>query len=231
MHIDWWTLALQAVNFLVLVWLLTRFLYRPVRRIVEQRKALVDQARAEAEKAKTDAEAVRRHYEEEQAKLPQERQEMLKKAHDDLEEDRKKVLGTAKDEADKMIAAAQASIEDERRDAVKSIEGDVAGLAASLAGQILKGSAGGSLNDVFLDRVEAELKSLPAEELKRLSGDLAEEGAKLSVVTVSALTPDEQARWMERLGTSLGATVTPGFLAFAARKAAFASGLRAELAA
>ena len=59
MTIDWWTLGLQAVNFLILVWLLTRFLYRPVRRIIEQRKALVDKARDEAEKAKADAEAAR----------------------------------------------------------------------------------------------------------------------------------------------------------------------------
>ena len=40
MQIDWWTLALQTINFLVLVWLLTHFLYRPVRQVIAERKAL-----------------------------------------------------------------------------------------------------------------------------------------------------------------------------------------------
>ena len=39
MEIDWWTLAIQTVNFLVVVWLLSRFLYRPVRRMIEAREA------------------------------------------------------------------------------------------------------------------------------------------------------------------------------------------------
>ena len=38
MRIDWWTLALQAANFLVLVWLLQHFLYRPVQGIIAERQ-------------------------------------------------------------------------------------------------------------------------------------------------------------------------------------------------
>lgn len=44
---DWWTLAFQAVNFLVLVWLLQHFLYQPVMEIMERRKSEVDQAYAD----------------------------------------------------------------------------------------------------------------------------------------------------------------------------------------
>ena len=44
---DWRTLAFQAVNFLVLVWLLQHFLYQPVMEIMERRKSEVDQAYAD----------------------------------------------------------------------------------------------------------------------------------------------------------------------------------------
>lgn len=39
MTIDWWTLGLQTVNVLVLVWILARFLFRPVARIIADRQA------------------------------------------------------------------------------------------------------------------------------------------------------------------------------------------------
>jgi hypothetical protein len=42
MHFDWSTLALQTVNFAVLVWLLHRFLYRPVLRMVDARRAEIE---------------------------------------------------------------------------------------------------------------------------------------------------------------------------------------------
>jgi len=213
MTIDWWTLGLQAVNFLILVWLLTRFLYRPVRRIIEQRKALVDKARDEAEKAKADAEAARQSYEEERARLPGERQEMLKKAHDELEEDRKKILGAAKDDADKMLAAAEASIEDQRREAIKGIKQDVSHLAGTLAGRILSASASGSLHDVFLEKIEARFNALPEEERDRLVKDLAEEGAALTVVTATDLAADERGHWTERLAKTLSVGNKPDFRA------------------
>jgi ATP synthase F0 subunit b len=211
MTIDWWTLGLQAVNFLILVWLLTRFLYRPVRHIIEQRKALVDEARDQADKAKADADAERKRYEEERAKLPAERQDMLKKAHDELDEDRKKILGAAKDEADKLLASAKTSIEDQRREALKGVKSDVAGLAGTLAGRLLSASAGGSLNGVFLDHIEAEYKALAEEERARLIKDLSEEVATLTVVTAKDLSPDDRSRWSERLGKMLGVAAKPDF--------------------
>ena len=43
MHLDWWTIGLQTVNFAILVWLLQRFLYKPVLRMIDARKAEIDQ--------------------------------------------------------------------------------------------------------------------------------------------------------------------------------------------
>ena len=81
MQIDWWTLALQAVNFLVLVWLLWRFLFRPVKRVIEERKKLADEAFEKAAKKESEAETARARYEEREAALADERQEMLKRLH------------------------------------------------------------------------------------------------------------------------------------------------------
>ena len=112
MQIDWWTLALQAVNFLVLVWLLWRFLYRPVREVIEKRKQLAEQAFADADKQKSEAEAARQRFEEGRVGLAQERQDMLKKIHEESEVDRRNVLEEARDKADELLEAARESIGD-----------------------------------------------------------------------------------------------------------------------
>ncbi|MDR3415765.1 MAG: hypothetical protein P4L83_06225, partial [Nevskia sp.] len=60
MKIDWWTLALQAVNVLVLLWLLQRFLYLPVRRVLEQRQRQATQMLDQARTAQAQAEQTQR---------------------------------------------------------------------------------------------------------------------------------------------------------------------------
>jgi hypothetical protein len=55
MHFDWSTLALQTVNFSILVWLLYRFLYRPVLRLLDARRAEIDKQYAEAHMAEAKA--------------------------------------------------------------------------------------------------------------------------------------------------------------------------------
>ena len=59
MQIDWWTLLFQIINFLVLIWLLKRFLYHPVQRVLQQRRELVHAATAEAQHSQAQAEAAR----------------------------------------------------------------------------------------------------------------------------------------------------------------------------
>ena len=63
MRIDWWTLALQAVNVLILVWLLGRFLFRPVMDAIAARQAsaqaLLDEAREAKDRAQAEAQALK----------------------------------------------------------------------------------------------------------------------------------------------------------------------------
>ena len=59
MRIDWWTLALQTFNVLVLVLILGRFLFRPVAAIIEERRTAAVKLLADAEAAKHEANAAR----------------------------------------------------------------------------------------------------------------------------------------------------------------------------
>ena len=59
MRIDWWTLGLQTVNVLVLVWILSKFLFRPVVAIIDERRAAAAKILTDAEAAKEQAAAAR----------------------------------------------------------------------------------------------------------------------------------------------------------------------------
>jgi len=203
MQIDWWTLALQTVNFIVLVWLLRKFLYRPVREVIEKRKKLSEQAFADADRQKNAAEKTRLHFEEGQAGLVQERQDMLKKLHEELEAERHKALEEAKGKANELLEAARTLIAGQRDAALAEVRDQVSAMAVELAADLLRKSGLTAPNAVFLEKLEQHLEDMSADERKRLQKDLAVDGARLTVVTPSPLTPEERGQWMDRLNERL----------------------------
>jgi len=204
MHIDWWTLALQAVNFLVLVWLLWRFLYRPVKAVIERRKALAEEAFAEARKAEEAAAEARRALDAERAALEGERQSLAKSMHETLEAERGRVLEQARRDGDELIAAARAAVAEERDAALTAVRGQVVDLAAELAATLLAKAGAGALDDLFLEKIEDQFRALPDDERNRLVAAAAD-GARLTVATANPLAAEVQARWRDRLGACLGA--------------------------
>ncbi|MHA1560241.1 MAG: F0F1 ATP synthase subunit B [Alphaproteobacteria bacterium] len=211
MKIDWWTLALQAINFLVLVWLLWRFLYRPVREVIEKRKALAEQAFAEAEDKQEEAEAARQRFEDDRAQLAEEHQDMLKKAYEELEQERKQALEAARNDAEQLVETARASIKDERGETLAGMREEIAQLAVDLAADLLRKVGSNALDDLFLDQLNKQLGEMPKDELERLKKDLAVDGAGLTIVTAEPLAKKEQDRWITRLSSSLGKKGNPKF--------------------
>lgn len=205
MQIDWWTLLLQAINFLILVWLLWRFLYRPVREVVEKRRQVAEEALAEADTKKEEAEAAKQRYEDDRAHLAEERRQMLKQAHADLEKEREAALQEAQKQAEAMLEEARQTIAKERGEALTEIRDQVAEMAAGLAADILRKTAGAAPGEGLLTQLEQRLEALPDNERARLANDVAADGGYLEVVTAAPLSAGNQATWAERLGTCLDA--------------------------
>ena len=80
MQIDWWTLGLQTLNVLVLLWILNRFLFRPVAGMIAKRQATAAESLEKAQKAKSEADAEREKAQAENARLASARDEVLQEA-------------------------------------------------------------------------------------------------------------------------------------------------------
>jgi len=110
MKIDWWTLALQAVNAAVLIWLLAHFLFRPVADIIAARQKAAQQLLADASAAKAAAQSEREKAKAENEKLAEHRSEALKAVEAEAATEKAALLAAAQAEADKLRAAAEAAL-------------------------------------------------------------------------------------------------------------------------
>ncbi|MCB2193972.1 MAG: F0F1 ATP synthase subunit delta [Deltaproteobacteria bacterium] len=198
MLIDWFTVAAQVVNFLILVWLLKRFLYDRIIKAIDQREADIAARFQEAE-AKQDAAAQK------ESELDQRRQE--------LEEQSGALLAQAKEQAEQrrheLVAQAKQEVEGQRdnwREALErdrqSLAGDLARLAgqgaADLARRAMEDLAGEEIDhrslEVFLDK----LAHLEGDERQELKSVLAQSE---NLEVRSAFELDQQQR--RRIGQAL----------------------------
>jgi F-type H+-transporting ATPase subunit b len=175
-RIDWWTLALQTVNVLVLVWILSRFLFRPVESIIERRQAAAAKLLADAEAAKTQANAAREAAEAEAARLAGSRSETLRAAAAQAEKERAAALAAARTEVEHLRAAAEAEIERERETEAAAASDRAARLAVDIAGKLLDRLPDSERVDGFIDGLAQAIASLPPAGKEGLG---AGEGAKL----------------------------------------------------
>ena len=204
MQVDWWTLALQTVNFLVLVWLLERFLFRPVRAVLKKRQENVAQTLADAETARAQAESVKQSLEDSRKAIEDERVATLKKAHDEIEAEHDKMLEEARIEADRLIASARELVDNERADALDSLREDTVHLAGKMAQSILERMRALVSQNEWLRQVEAAVKALPEDDRQQIDKDLKDEKARLQIITATPLKAEDQIEWRERLSGLLG---------------------------
>ncbi len=114
MLIDWFTVAAQAVNFLLLVWLLQRFLYQPIVRTMRQRQERIATDLDQAAEAREQARIERSLLEEERRNILQERERVLREAEDQARTWRELALARAREEVAAQRAAWQRSLRAEQ---------------------------------------------------------------------------------------------------------------------
>ena len=111
MQIDWWTLGLQTVNALVLIWLLSQFLFRPIASILAERRAAAARLLEDAAAKEASALALEAKAQAALDALAADRAASVRAATADAEEARRVLLEAAHAEAERLRANTQAEIE------------------------------------------------------------------------------------------------------------------------
>jgi len=126
------------INFLVLVAILNKFLYKPLLGMLEARKQQIKNQLAEAEAARDEAARIKEEYTKEMQNARQEAQEIISKATRLAEESKAGIIQEARDEAARLMKKAQAEISLEKEKAKAELRNEVATLAVMAAGKILE---------------------------------------------------------------------------------------------
>ena len=163
MRIDWWTLALQTVNVLILIWILSRFLFRPV--VGDHRRAARGGGQAPRRRGGGEAAGDRgaRGRRGGGARgIAAARDEVLRQAAADAETQRAAALASARAEVEQLRAAAEAEMRSARAAEAAAASDRAARLAVDIAGKLLARLPDSARVDGFVDGLAEALASLPA---------------------------------------------------------------------
>ncbi|UWG99332.1 F0F1 ATP synthase subunit B [Dehalobacter sp. DCM] len=137
LHFDL-TLLVQVVSFLILVWILAKFAWKPLMAMMEKRRQTIEDNLAHAENERKEAERIRLEYQEDMRKARQEAQLIIEKATKSSEERAAEILAQARLENEKLRQAALADIERERQKAIADVKAQVIDMSVAVAEKIIQ---------------------------------------------------------------------------------------------
>ncbi|MBR0565900.1 F0F1 ATP synthase subunit delta [Azoarcus sp. L1K30] len=207
MQLDWTTFLLQIVNFLVLVWLLKRFLYQPVLAVIARRREGIEQALNDAREAEAKAEKLREDYESKLTEQNSAQASALARLADEVAAERVRRLARLDDELsaerERQAALADKQAADAGRKAEEAARAAALGFVTRLLGRL----AGSALDSRLVDMLIEDLAKLPTDQLDALreAAAVAETGVQLT--TARALADADLDRLLQALNSALGRTL------------------------
>lgn len=190
MIIDWYTVVMQIINFLILVFLLRRYLYGPIIDAMDARERKIVQREEEAAAREREAEEESRALRQERMRLQVQEENILEQARSSAQDTRQDLLRQARREVDETRRRWVQAYEYERETFVRELRHRVAEQACTIARRCLTDLADARLEelvfDLFIDRIE----DLPRDEVVALGKALAAGQGKVTLRSAFEPLPD-----------------------------------------
>ena len=140
------TLLFQFINFFVLVAILAKFAYKPLLKVLEDRRNKIASDLSDAAKAKETAEKMRADYEDSNPRLPCRAQAIVDKAVKQADKEAQAQLEAIRDQIAREKQIAQAEIANEREAAIREMRKEVVNLSMAVAEKLLKKNIDSDMN-------------------------------------------------------------------------------------
>lgn len=190
MLIDWFTVAAQAVNFLVLIWLLKRFLYGPIIDAMERREARIESRLREARQEREVAENEAARYQRLNRELEEGRTERLRQIADEVEQHRTQLIRQGREEASALAEAWKEAVSRDRQQFMDELKKRVGCEVLHIARKSLNDLTGCDLAALLAERFAARFSELDTSQQERCR-NVAE---KSGILVRSAVELDEPIR-------------------------------------
>ena len=133
-----WTFILQIINLFIQMYLIKRFLFKPINNILEKRKELADKEIREAREAKEEADSLKDQYESSLTNAHAEAAQIVSEAQKEAQSKADALVKEAQQEATDIKARAAADIEQEKKKAINEAKDEIGGLAMDIAGKVVE---------------------------------------------------------------------------------------------
>lgn len=133
-----WNFVATICNLFIQMYLIKRFLFKPINEILEKRRAKADAEIQEAVQAREEANAIKSEYEQNMLDAKNKANEILVSAQKTASIQSEEILKDAASQAAAIKAKAESDIAQERRKAVNEIKGEIGGMAVEIAGKVIE---------------------------------------------------------------------------------------------
>ncbi len=176
MLIDWFTVGAQTLNFIILVWLMKRFLYQPILHALDAREKRIATELANAEAKQSEAQKERDEFQQKNKELDQQRAALLRQATDEAQAERQRLFDEARQAADALGAKRQETLKTDAHNQNQAIglraQQEVFAIARKVLADLAATSLEERMGEVFIRRLQemkGETKAGLAEALKTKS--------------------------------------------------------------
>ncbi len=156
--IDWKILLLQVVNFLVLLWLLKRFVYKPFLAMLQKRQKRIEEGVKKSEEAEKSLAKIRALAQEVEAANERKAREVVVAAEHKVQEKTRQMMAAAEEERKKAAEAARLAIERERVQARESQQKESVDMAFAVAEKFLKEKIDKAADKALIEKLASQIK-------------------------------------------------------------------------
>ncbi len=136
--LDGWTFLAQICNLMIQMVIFKKFLLKPIKQVIADRKAKADSEIADAQKLRTEAEAMKAEYEQNLQNARTEANQIVAAAQKTATARSEEIVGEARAQAAALKQKAEADIAQERKKAVNEVKDEIGGIAMEIASKVVE---------------------------------------------------------------------------------------------
>jgi F-type H+-transporting ATPase subunit b len=209
--IDWFTVGAQLLNFIILVWLLKRFLYKPILNAIDAREKRIATELADAERKKSEAQKERNEFQDQNKKFGEERDALMAKALLEVKVERERLLADARRLADELLRKQRTMLRDDAAALADQLRQLAAMEVFDIARKVLADLASADLEERMGEIFTSRLRQLKSEAKASLDAALKAPNASAIVRSRFGLGPKVQATIRNALNETFSADIGLSF--------------------
>ena len=158
MEINWFTVIAQVINFLILVWLLKRFLYKPVLNAIDEREKKIAAQLSDAKAKKAEAQKERDAFQQKNDAFDKEKAAQFNKVQEEVKAEKQRLFEEVRNESNTLRAKYETSLKQEEESITETLKRRAQDEVFAIAGKTLSELASTSLEEqsvkIFIKRIQ-----------------------------------------------------------------------------